>query len=332
MLAGGQSLVPMLALRLALFEHLVDISRHRRAARHRAPRRRRCAIGAGTTAGRRRARAPTVADGRARCWRAATPLIGHFQIRNRGTVGGSIAHADPAAEYPAVALALDAELEVPSARRHARASRRPTSSPACGRPRSSPTSCSPASRFPVWSGRCGFAVEELARRHGDFALAGADRRRRARRRRPGRDAARIGLLGLGPTPIRATRRRGRAAGDGRRPSSTPTRSAGSPSPTSTDAVRPARVGRLPHAASGAVMVARALDRRATGGGPSDELTPLELTVNGQVRRGARSSRGMTLADFLRERLRASPAPTSAASTASAARAPSSSTARPCGPA
>ena len=46
----------------------------------------------------------------------ATPLIGHFQIRNRGTLGGSIAHADPAAEYPAVALALDAELEVLSPR------------------------------------------------------------------------------------------------------------------------------------------------------------------------------------------------------------------------
>src|SRR4029450_5939636 len=44
----------------------------------------------------------------------ATPLIGHFQIRNRGTVGGSLAHADPAAEYPAVALALDAHMDVVS--------------------------------------------------------------------------------------------------------------------------------------------------------------------------------------------------------------------------
>jgi carbon-monoxide dehydrogenase medium subunit len=43
-----------------------------------------------------------------------TPLIGHFQIRNRGTVGGALAHADPAGEYPAVALALDAELEAVS--------------------------------------------------------------------------------------------------------------------------------------------------------------------------------------------------------------------------
>ena len=55
----------------------------------------------------------------------ATPFIGHFQIRNRGTLGGSIAHADPAAEYPAVALALDASMEVvsPNGRRTHRGAR-----------------------------------------------------------------------------------------------------------------------------------------------------------------------------------------------------------------
>src|SRR4029079_241037 len=47
----------------------------------------------------------------------ATPFIGHFQIRSRGTLGGSIAHADPAGEYPAVALALDASMEVVSSTR-----------------------------------------------------------------------------------------------------------------------------------------------------------------------------------------------------------------------
>ena len=71
----------------------------------------------------------------------ATPFIGHFQIRNRGTVGGSIAHADPAAEYPAVALALDAEMEILSTTRHAHRSRRASSSRASGRRRSATTSC-----------------------------------------------------------------------------------------------------------------------------------------------------------------------------------------------
>ena len=104
-LAGGQSLVPMLALRLTAFEHLVDVGRveglrgiERRDGSVR--------IGAGTTqaAIERSAEVATALPLLAR----ATPLIGHFQIRNRGTIGGSLAHADPAAEYPAVALALDA--------------------------------------------------------------------------------------------------------------------------------------------------------------------------------------------------------------------------------
>jgi carbon-monoxide dehydrogenase medium subunit len=131
-----------------------------------------------------------------------TPLIGHFQIRNRGTVGGAIAHADPAAEYPAVALALDAEIEAVSPR---------------GR-RQIPAGeffegfwttaldddeLLVGVRFPIWTGRCGFAVHEFARRHGDFALAGAvvavelDADDRVAR-------CAIGLLGLGPTPLRAT--------------------------------------------------------------------------------------------------------------------------------
>jgi len=107
-LAGGQSLVPMLALRLTRFEHIIDLNRvdelrgversngtltvksmtRQSAVEHDAA--------AGTAV-------PLLAE--------AIPLIGHFQIRNRGTIGGSIAHADPASELPAVALALDAELE-----------------------------------------------------------------------------------------------------------------------------------------------------------------------------------------------------------------------------
>ena len=69
-----------------------------------------------------------------------TPFIGHFQIRNRGTLGGSIAHADAAGEYPAVALALDAEMEVLSPGGGGRSPPR-TSSPDCGKPRWRPTRC-----------------------------------------------------------------------------------------------------------------------------------------------------------------------------------------------
>src|SRR5262245_30617803 len=94
-LSGGQSLIPMLALRLAVFDHLVDIGRideltgiERRDGS--------LWIGAGTTeaAVERSAEVASAVPLLAR----ATPFIGHFQIRNRGTIGGCIAHADPAAE------------------------------------------------------------------------------------------------------------------------------------------------------------------------------------------------------------------------------------------
>jgi carbon-monoxide dehydrogenase medium subunit len=198
-LAGGQSLVPMLSLRLARFEHLVDIGR---ITELRAIRLERDAVfvGAGVVDARLEldaelgAMLPLVAR--------ATPLIGHFQIRNRGTVGGSIAHADPAAEYPAVALALDAEVEARSVRG---ARRIPASDFFEGfwTTALEPDELLVGVRLPVWRGRCGFAIREFARRHGDFALAGAavavevDGDERISR-------CAIGLLGLGPTPLRAT--------------------------------------------------------------------------------------------------------------------------------
>lgn len=197
-LAGGQSLIPMLALRLAVFEHLVDIGR---IAELSGIERRDGGlwVAAGTTEAAVGASAevasavPLLAN--------ATPLIGHFQIRNRGTLGGSIAHADPAAEYPAVALALDASMEVvsPKGRRTIEA---------CDffaglwSTNMEPDELLVGVSFPIWGGRSGFAVEEFARRHGDFAIAGAavgvelddgDRIRRCA----------IGLIGLGSTPERA---------------------------------------------------------------------------------------------------------------------------------
>ena len=101
-----------------------------------------------------------------------TPLIGHFQIRNRGTLGGSLAHADAAAEYPAVALALDAELEAqsPRGRRTIPAAQFFTGMWSTELAEDEVVT---GVTFPVWGDRSGYAVEELARRHGDFAIAGA---------------------------------------------------------------------------------------------------------------------------------------------------------------
>jgi carbon-monoxide dehydrogenase medium subunit len=102
---------------------------------------------------------------------AALPLIGHEAIRSRGTIGGSLAHADPAAELPAVALALDAEFVVrsksgerviPAAEwfeGYLTTSRRPDE-------------LLVEVRFPVRGPGTGISFQEVARRHGDFAIVG----------------------------------------------------------------------------------------------------------------------------------------------------------------
>lgn len=211
-LAGGQSLVPMLALRLTRFAHLVDLNRVDELTGIRRDDGA-LVIGAMT---RQRAveRDPDVASA-APLLAASVPLIGHSQIRNRGTVGGSIAHADPASELPAVALTLDAKLEVASA-----AGSRTVGAADFFEGTWSTTLADDeiltAVRFPVWEGRCGFAFDEVARRSGDFALAGVavavevDGDGSVRR-------SGIGLLGMGSTPLRASA--SEAALTGRAPSS-----------------------------------------------------------------------------------------------------------------
>jgi carbon-monoxide dehydrogenase medium subunit len=197
-IAGGQSLVPIMALRLAAFGHLVDvwsIPELRGIHRHDGT----LTVGAATpdAAVERHAEVAAAVP----LLSLVTPLIGHFQIRNRGTVGGALAHADPAAEYPAVALALDARLEVVSTKQSREV-------PAADFFQGLWTTALEsgelltAVRFPVWSGRCGFAAEEFARRHGDFALAGAV----AGVELDGDDIVRraaIALFGVSTTPVRA---------------------------------------------------------------------------------------------------------------------------------
>jgi len=202
-LAGGQSLVPMLALRLTRFEHLVDLNRIgelRGVTREDGT----LTVKA-MTSQREVEHSPEVAAAVPLLARA-TPYIGHFQIRNRGTVGGNLAHADPASELPAVALALDAEFEVASVSGSRRV---PASEFFIGTWTTALESeeLLTAIHFPAlggaaWGDRSGFAVEEVARRSGDFALAGAvcavalDGSGNIAR-------AGIGLFGMGATPERA---------------------------------------------------------------------------------------------------------------------------------
>lgn len=197
-LAGGQSLIPMLALRLAYFEHLVDVGR---VASMGGIERRDGSLWVGATTTEAAVERSAEVAAAVPLLARVTPFIGHHQIRNRGTVGGSIAHADPAAEYPAVAVALDAELDVASVR-GTRTIAAADYFTGLWSTAMEPDELLTGIRFPIWSGRCGFAVEELARRHGDYAIAGAvvgvelgegDVVRRAS----------IGLIGMGSTPVRA---------------------------------------------------------------------------------------------------------------------------------
>ncbi len=197
LLAGGQSLVPMLSLRLATFEHLIDINRVAGLAGVEASEGT-VRVGALTRQAAAEKDATITED--VPLLALALPHVGHLQTRNRGTIGGSIAHADPVAELPAVSLCLDAQAEVtgPGGSRQIEAADLFEST---WESSIREDELLTALHFPTWSGSTGFAIEEVARRHGDFAICGAvcgvsvagDRVERAS----------IALFGVAPTPVRA---------------------------------------------------------------------------------------------------------------------------------
>jgi len=167
-LAGGQSLIPLLALRLARPAILIDINGLSELSGVSASDGW-VAVGAMTreyVAEDSRVIADTVP-----LLAAALPLIGHEAIRSRGTIGGSLAHADPSAELPAVALALGAELVVRS-----RSGERVI--PAAEWFEGFLATSRRADellvevRFPTASPRTGVTFTEVSRRHGDFAIVG----------------------------------------------------------------------------------------------------------------------------------------------------------------
>ena len=197
-LAGGQSLVPMLSLRLASFGHLIDLNKvsgvsdiARSNGHLRIGAMTRQAIAENSTDVA--THSPLVAR--------ALPHIGHFQIRNRGTVGGSLAHADPASELPAVALALDAVIEATGSSGTRRLAAEDFFVSTWETTLDDGEILS-AVEFPVWTGRCGWAVEEISRRHGDFALVGTTVGVQVTDGAVTR--AGIALFGVAGTPVRAS--------------------------------------------------------------------------------------------------------------------------------
>jgi carbon-monoxide dehydrogenase medium subunit len=198
-LAGGQSLMPLLALRLARPAHLIDINGLGELAS--------LANGDGLSVGalvRHRVAERSATVGAANPLMArALRLIGHAAIRNRGTIGGSIAHADPAAELPAVLLALDGEVEATS-RRGARSISASELFRGFLTTSLAPDELLTGVRFPPWTPGTGWSFQEFSRRSGDFAIAGVAATLRLDGNAVIADA-RIALLGMGTTPLRATK-------------------------------------------------------------------------------------------------------------------------------
>jgi CO/xanthine dehydrogenase FAD-binding subunit len=167
-LAGGQSLTPMMNFRLVTPSILIDLNRIAELA-YIQERDDGLAIGAMT---RQRAverdpriarRSPLVAE--------TLPFIAHPQIRNRGTFGGSLAHADPAAELPAVVIATNAKLKAKSKRQERWIEARDFFTGLFSTVLR-PDELLAEIAIPPMPARTGYAFREMSRRHGDYALAG----------------------------------------------------------------------------------------------------------------------------------------------------------------
>jgi carbon-monoxide dehydrogenase medium subunit len=197
-LAGGQSLLAALNLRLAHPANLIDINRldgsltqvsqHGGGLSFGALVRQRAA----ETSPLVRERCPLLAD--------ALPFIGHPQIRNRGTVCGSLAHADPASELPAVVLALDGELVARSQARGTRTVKAADFFRGYLTTALEPDELLLELRMPAWPAGAGWSIQEVARRDGDFALVGVA----AMVQLAGGvcQDVRLAVFGAGPGPVR----------------------------------------------------------------------------------------------------------------------------------
>jgi carbon-monoxide dehydrogenase medium subunit len=195
-LAGGQSLMPLLNFRLVRPAALIDLNRIAGLdyirqvdgqVRFGAMTRQRAVEFSPII----RQHLPLLAE--------ATRWVGHLPIRTRGTIGGSIAHADPAAEYPAILTALDGEVVVQSPRGE-RTLRAPELFQTYLTTTLAPDEILTEVRLPVAPASAGHAFEEFARRHGDFAIVGiaalvaVDGRRVVQ--------ARLATAGASPVPVR----------------------------------------------------------------------------------------------------------------------------------
>jgi aerobic carbon-monoxide dehydrogenase medium subunit len=196
-LAGGQTLMPLLALRMSQPFILVDITR---IAELKGVARADGVTRIGPATRQNDAIADPILDQVQPLLVKATQHVGHHQTRNRGTVGGSIALGEPAAELPATAVALGALVEVRSVRGTRRVG---TDTLYLGPYATSlePDELITSIHVPEWASGTVLLFREVARRPGDFALVGLTG---ALAVRDGRiERAGIAWFGMGPTPMKA---------------------------------------------------------------------------------------------------------------------------------
>ena len=198
LLAGGQSLVPMMNFRLATPAAIIDLNRIA-ALTFVAEAGEVVRIGAMTR--QRHLEADPVVAAKLPLLREALRWVGHLPTRSRGTIGGSIAHADPSAEIPMVLQALEGEIVARGPQGERRIAAQDLFRSALT------TSLSPLEvitevRFPAMPAQAGHAVEEFARRKGDFAIAAIAV---ALVRDAGRyTKVRLAAAGVGPAALRLT--------------------------------------------------------------------------------------------------------------------------------
>ena len=205
-LAGGQSLVPLLSLRLARPAHLVDINRVTELSAVENGK----GLRFGATVRHREVERSEVVRTANPLLAYATRFIGHAAIRNRGTIGGSIAHADPAAELPIVLTVLDGEVEA----RSTRGTRTVAASDLFeGFLTTSldPDELLTAVRLPAWQAGTGWSFHEFSRRSGDFAIVGVAATVRLNGDGTVADA-RLAFSGVETKPVRATEAEASLAG------------------------------------------------------------------------------------------------------------------------
>ncbi len=198
LLAGGQSLMPMLNMRYVLPDHVIDLNRVDGLSYIRENG---AALEIGAMTRQRDIEFSDVVRKRCPLMHEAIAQVGHRQTRNRGTLGGSLCHLDPAAELVTVAAALDAKLAV-TGKNGGRRIDFSSFPVAYMTPALAPDELLTAATFPCWAAGHGYAFVEFARRHGDFAIVSAAALLEEKNGKVTRAALTLG--GMGPAPVRAS--------------------------------------------------------------------------------------------------------------------------------